>query len=110
VDKNSSTRVARLAETQRPQGQKDRQTVLVLQGGGALGAYQAGVYHALHERGVDPDWIVGTSIGAINASLIAGNPRESRLERLQEFWTRMAYRPPFGAPAWTGLPDVLSYW
>ena len=46
MDKNSSTRVARLAETQRPQGQKDRQTVLVLQGGGALGAYQAGVYHA----------------------------------------------------------------
>ncbi len=110
MDKNSSTRVARLAETQRPHGQKDRQTVLVLQGGGALGAYQAGVYHALHEHGVDPDWIVGTSIGAINASLIAGNPRENRLERLQEFWTRMAYRPPFGGPAWTGLPDVLSYW
>jgi NTE family protein len=110
VDKNSSTRMARLAETQQPQGQKDRQTVLVLQGGGALGAYQAGVYHALHEHGVDPDWIVGTSIGAINASLIAGNPRENRLERLQEFWTRMAYRPAFGAPAWTGLPDVLSYW
>ena len=110
MDKNSSTRMARLAETQQPQGQKDRQTVLVLQGGGALGAYQAGVYHALHEHGVDPDWIVGTSIGAINASLIAGNPRENRLERLQEFWTRMAYRPPFGAPAWTGLPDLLSYW
>jgi NTE family protein len=110
MDKNSSTRMARLAETQQPQGQKDRQTVLVLQGGGALGAYQAGVYHALHEHGVDPDWIVGTSIGAINASLIAGNPRENRLERLQEFWTRMAYRPAFGAPAWTGLPDVLSYW
>ena len=110
MDKNSSTRMARLAETQQPQGQKDRQTVLVLQGGGALGAYQAGVYHALHEHGVDPDWIVGTSIGAINASLIAGNPRENRLERLQEFWTRMAYRPPFGAPAWTELPDLLSYW
>jgi NTE family protein len=110
MDKNSSTRMARLAETQQPQGQKDRQTVLVLQGGGALGAYQAGVYHALHEHGVDPDWIVGTSIGAINASLIAGNPRQNRLERLQEFWTRMAYRPAFGAPAWTGLPDVLSYW
>ena len=110
MDKNSSTRMARLAETQQPQGQKDRQTVLVLQGGGALGAYQAGVYHALHEHGVDPDWIVGTSIGAINASLIAGNQHENRLERLQEFWTRMAYRAPFGAPAWTGLPDVLSYW
>lgn len=110
MDKNSSTRVTRLAEAKRSESQRDRQIVLVLQGGGALGAYQAGVYHALHEHGVDPDWIVGTSIGAINASLIAGNPREKRLERLQEFWTRMAYRPPFGAPTWAGLPDVLSYW
>src|SRR5512140_3173378 len=49
------------------------QVVLVFQGGGALGAYQAGVYQALHEAGVEPDWIIGTSIGAINASLIAGN-------------------------------------
>src|SRR6516165_10353542 len=49
------------------------QIVLVLQGGGALGAYQAGVYQALQEVGVEPDWVIGTSIGAINASLIAGN-------------------------------------
>ena len=49
------------------------QVVLVLQGGGALGSYRAGVYQALHESGVEPDWIIGTSIGAINASLIAGN-------------------------------------
>ncbi|MGC7960605.1 patatin-like phospholipase family protein, partial [Salmonella enterica] len=48
---------------------------LVLQGGGALGAYQAGVYQALHENDLTPDWVVGTSIGAINAALIAGNPR-----------------------------------
>ena len=48
-----------------------KQTVLVLQGGGALGAYQAGVYQALHEAGIEPDWVIGTSIGAINASLIA---------------------------------------
>ena len=93
-----------------PHRDKDRQIVLVLQGGGALGAYQAGVYHALHERGIEPDWIVGTSIGAINASLIAGNARANRLERLKEFWTRMAYRPPLGAPAWSGLPDLISYW
>ena len=53
--------------------QAQRQIVLVFQGGGALGAYQAGVYQALHESGVEPDWIIGTSIGAINASLIAGN-------------------------------------
>src|SRR5260370_38312929 len=60
---------------------------LVLQGGGALGAYQAGVYQALHEAGLEPDWVVGVSIGAINCSIIAGNPPERRLERLQEFWT-----------------------
>src|SRR4051795_11220969 len=62
------------------------QIVLVLQGGGALGAYQVGVYQALHEAGIEPDWVVGTSIGAINASLIAGNPIERRMQRLEEFW------------------------
>lgn len=110
MEKNSSKREATLADTQQIQKQKDRQVVLVLQGGGALGAYQAGVYHALHEHGIEPDWIVGTSIGAINASLIAGNAPGSRLETLKEFWTRMAYRPPFAVPAWTGLPDMISYW
>ena len=58
------------------------QVVLVLQGGGALGSYQAGVYQALHEAGIEPDWIIGTSIGAINASLIAGNAPQNRLSRL----------------------------
>jgi NTE family protein len=65
------------------------QIVLVLQGGGALGAYQVGVYEALHEAGIEPDWVIGTSIGAINAALIAGNAPERRLERLREFWARM---------------------
>jgi NTE family protein len=69
------------------------QIVLVLQGGGALGAYQVGAYQALHEAGVEPDWVIGTSIGAINASLIAGNALEDRLERLQEFWSRMQHGP-----------------
>jgi NTE family protein len=55
------------------------QVVLVLQGGGALGAYQVGVYKALHEAGIEPDWLIGTSIGAINAGLIAG--QESWLPR-----------------------------
>ncbi|MBZ2207025.1 patatin-like phospholipase family protein [Massilia soli] len=64
--------------------------VLVLQGGGALGAYQAGVYQALHEHGLAPDWIVGTSIGAINAALIAGNPKEDRLARVRSFWERVS--------------------
>ena len=62
------------------------QVVLVLQGGGALGAYQVGVYEALHEAGVEPDWIVGTSIGAINAAIIAGNKPQDRLTKLNEFW------------------------
>src|SRR2546425_2844987 len=65
------------------------QIVLVLQGGGALGAYQVGVYEAMHEAGVEPDWVIGTSIGAINAALIAGNPPEQRFERLAEFWHRL---------------------
>src|SRR6516165_6960888 len=110
MDKNSSGRVAKLANIQVTQKQKDRQIVLVLQGGGALGAYQAGVYHALHEHGIEPDWIIGTSIGAINASLIAGNSAGERLDRLKEFWTRMAYQPPFRVPAWTGFPDTIAYW
>lgn len=69
------------------------QIVLVLQGGGALGAYQAGVFQALHEAEVEPDWVIGTSIGAINAALIAGNAPENRLARLREFWTRMRHTP-----------------
>jgi NTE family protein len=89
---------------------RERQIVLVLQGGGALGAYQCGVYQALHERGIEPDWIIGTSIGAINASLIAGNPSAQRLERLKEFWSRMAHRPAFAVPSWTGIPDTIAYW
>lgn len=65
------------------------QVVLVLQGGGALGAYQAGVYEALHEASIEPDWVVGTSIGAISSALIAGNPPKQRLGRLHEFWKRV---------------------
>jgi NTE family protein len=69
------------------------QIVLVLQGGGALGAYQAGVYQALHEAGLEPDWVIGTSIGAINASLIAGNKPEHRLAKLEAFWNRVIHNP-----------------
>ncbi len=56
------------------------QIVLVLQGGGALGSYQGGVYQALHEAGIEPDWVIGTSIGAINAALIVGHPPARLLE------------------------------
>jgi NTE family protein len=91
--------------------EQNGQVVLVLQGGGALGAYQVGVYQALHEAGVEPDWIIGTSIGAINASLIAGNKPENRMERLQEFWSRMEQKNAWHlVPAWTGIPGTLSYW
>jgi NTE family protein len=62
------------------------QRVLVLQGGGALGSYQAGAYQALCHHDFEPEWIAGISIGAINAAIIAGNPREKRVERLKEFW------------------------
>jgi NTE family protein len=86
------------------------QIVLVLQGGGALGAYQAGVYQALHEAGIEPDWVIGTSIGAINASLIAGNEPKDRLARLREFWSRIEQSPTLdmlGSLPWIGraLPN-----
>jgi len=85
------------------------QIVLVFQGGGALGAYQAGVYQALHEAGIEPDWIVGTSIGAINAALIAGNEPQYRLPRLKEFWDRMAYKEFWhGSSAWPQVSQALS--
>jgi NTE family protein len=91
--------------------QSNGQVVLVLQGGGALGAYQGGVYEALHEAKIEPDWIIGTSIGAINASIIAGNAVEHRLDRLREFWRRMERNAFWNAfPAWTGIADSLSAW
>jgi NTE family protein len=74
--------------------------ILLLQGGGALGAYQAGVYEGLVEQGVEPTWVVGISIGAINAALIAGNPPERRVERLREFWGRMAVDVTPPLPPW----------
>src|SRR5712691_12047185 len=86
-----------------------RQVVLVFQGGGALGAYQAGVYQALHEAEIEPDWIIGTSIGAINASLIAGNDPKNRLERLQEFWRRMCRKELWSRSRWPGVADTANY-
>src|SRR5258706_5467947 len=77
---------------------RHQQTVLVLQGGGALGAYQAGVYAGITEAGHAPDWIAGVSIGAINAALIAGNRPEDRLARLREFWDRVSSCTPLVAP------------
>src|SRR5882762_6090981 len=68
---------------------------LLLQGGGALGAYQGGVYEALTEADIHPNWIAGISIGAINAAIIAGNPPNSRVDRLREFWTQVTLDAPF---------------
>jgi NTE family protein len=62
---------------------------LLLQGGGALGAYQGGVYEALSESGIHPDWVAGISIGAINSAIIAGNPREQRVAKLRAFWEQV---------------------
>jgi NTE family protein len=75
---------------------------LVLQGGGALGAYQGGVYEALAEADIHPDWIAGISIGAINAAIIAGNPPKDRVSRLREFWTHATSSAPWH---WPGLGD-----
>ena len=88
------------------------QIVLVLQGGGALGAYQLGIYQALHESGLQPDWIIGTSIGAINGAIIAGNPVGQRWTRLRQFWDRMAVagitdQGP-AARFWEGLNSVRT--
>ncbi|MCW5588346.1 MAG: patatin-like phospholipase family protein [Legionellales bacterium] len=70
----------------------------VFQGGGALGAYQVGVYQALTEADYQPDWIAGISIGSINGAIIAGNPPEQRLNKLQEFWRRIAHQHVFLPP------------
>ena len=85
------------------------QVVLVLQGGGALGAYQVGVYEALHDAGIEPDWVIGTSIGAINAALIAGNPPARRLERLNEFWRHVELPGASAGPLdWLGMGNLVA--
>lgn len=77
---------------------RDEENVIVLQGGGALGAYQAGVYEELNRTGHRPGWIAGISIGAINAAIIAGNPPERRIERLKAFWHLVSSKLLFGPP------------
>jgi NTE family protein len=75
---------------------------LLLQGGGALGAYQAGVYQALDEAGLYPSWVAGISIGAMNSAIIAGNPPERRVARLREFWETVSASP-------LGLPNFTAF-
>jgi NTE family protein len=76
---------------------------LLLQGGGALGAYQGGVYEALAEANIYPDWVAGISIGAINAAIIAGNPPNCRVDKLREFWTQVT-----SSPAWDWLGNAFG--
>ncbi len=86
---------------------------LLLQGGGALGAYQAGVYEALAEHGIDPTWIAGISIGAINSAIIAGNPHEHRVAKLREFWELVSDAGDGGfTHFWSGLlsGDTARSW
>jgi len=84
---------------------------LVLQGGGALGSYQAGVIEALGEAKIEVDWVAGISIGAINAAIFAGNPPERRLERLKAFWDRTASAlPDFQLPMWDQQREWLHSW
>lgn len=96
-----------------PVPQQDKQlpydvVALVLQGGGALGAYQAGVYEGLHEAGIRPNWLAGISIGALNAAIIAGSPEAERIERLREFWESICAAP-IAWPAGEGLANALPF-
>jgi NTE family protein len=86
------------------------QIALLLQGGGALGSYQAGVYQALAEADLHPDWVAGISIGAINSAIIAGNAPDRRVDRLREFWETVSASP-LGIPYYKSaeLSDKLSH-
>jgi NTE family protein len=89
-------------QTERPQFES---IALVLQGGGALGAFQGGVYQALAEANLTPDWVAGISIGAINAALIAGNPPEARVDKLRAFWEYVT------TPVIVNMPDIVkAFW
>ena len=98
------------AEAEAPRGTATpfESIALLLQGGGALGAYQAGVYEALAEHGIEPTWLAGISIGAINSAIIAGNPPEDRAARLRDFW-ELASAGTAGWNGWTNwLPGITD--
>src|SRR6516165_1542562 len=96
MNKNSPSRM--------PKSVFDKQVALVLQGGGALGSYQAGVYEAMAEYGYQPDWVAGISIGAINSAIIAGNAPQDRVAKLREFWHQVSSP----SASWLDLP--LDVW
>ena len=100
----ASTANASVAAKPPAQAAKEYETVvLVLQGGGALGAYQCGVYESLADAGIEPDWFAGISIGAINAAILAGNAPADRVGRLREFWSRVSQ------PALPLPPQMLDW-
>ena len=81
----------------------------MLQGGGALGAYQVGVFEAMHDAGIEPDWVIGTSIGAINGALIAGNRPDQRLSRLRTFWRNVEQQMTTAGPLdWLGMGNMVA--
>jgi len=94
----------------RREDMRDARKALVLQGGGALGAYQAGVYAALSETALQPHWITGVSIGAINAALIAGNAPAQRVDKLREFWHLVSSGPAQRLPSWLGDRATQNQW
>ena len=101
-----------LASAARPVAMPNYDVVaLVLQGGGALGAYQAGVYEGLHEAGIRPNWVAGISIGALNAAIIAGSPESQRVDRLRAFWETICANPvewPVNEGLTQGLPFTMD--
>ena len=88
-------------------GRTGQTTALVLAGGVSLGAYEAGAYAALHDSGVPlPSWVAGSSIGSVNAAIIAGNAPERRIERLQQFWETVTTNPTPMTSFWFGTPEA----
>ncbi len=85
-----------------------QQVALIFQGGGALGAYQAGVYDGISQSGIEPTWVAGISIGAINAALVAGNPPEKRIERLHDFWNTVCRPPSMSASFMTEAVNMMG--
>ena len=103
-----------MASRKQPSRLPNYETVaLVLQGGGALGAYQAGVYEGLHEAGIRPNWVSGISIGSINAAIIAGSPEEERVARLRGFWEAICRPTGFAGLPWgetlAGMFDGMPF-
>lgn len=99
---------AEQVEGMRGEAAKRVEIGVVLQGGGALGAYQAGVYQGLHEAGIRPTWLAGISIGALNAAVIAGSPEAQRVDRLREFWETICAAP-VRWPATEGWAGALPF-